>query len=87
MNIGMQSIVAVALLAATGACRQSGEDRARDVRQRADIEARASQSEVVQELRSPTDAGRLIYEAQPDLSYATLLRTRPDLASRRDTAR
>ncbi|HEY7876773.1 MAG TPA: hypothetical protein VIC55_01030 [Gemmatimonadaceae bacterium] len=80
MSDVMKPVVALAMLAALDACRQSTQNRLADAHQRAETEAPVSQSEIVRELRTPTDTGRLIYEAQPDLSYETMLRTRPDLA-------
>ena len=80
----VRPVAALALLVALTACRESEQDRLGDARQRAGMLTTVARSDVVQSLVTSREPGSIIYDKPVDLSYATLLRTRPDLAGQRD---
>ena len=67
------------LLICAPACAASESERATQRAERRQAREAVMAGEVVQSSRTPTTAGRLIYEPPADLSYDSLLVKRPDL--------
>jgi hypothetical protein len=61
------------------ACTGSESERARQAAERREARDSLLTTEVVESLKTPTSAGRLIYERPADLSYDSLRLKRPDL--------
>jgi hypothetical protein len=83
MRYLVRSAAALAMLVALIACRESEQGRLDDARQRATMLTTVARSDVVQSLVTSREPGRIIYDKPIDLSYATVLRTRPDLTGQR----
>jgi methionine-rich copper-binding protein CopC len=79
-----KTALALMVLVALSACRQSEQARAHAMQQRAAAHAIVARSAVVQMAATPRAPGRIIYDKPVDLSYASLRATRPDLDSARN---
>lgn len=69
----------VIVLLAFAACTRSPPDRERLETERRQARDAVFGSEVVESAKTPTVAGRLIYEPAADLSYDSARTKRPDL--------
>jgi hypothetical protein len=74
------------LLFGAVACTASESERATRIADRRQAREALLTADVVQTSKTPTTAGRLIYEPPADLSYDSLRVKRPDLLSPRDRA-
>ncbi len=68
--------VALAVVAGAMSCGQGEQGRERDAAMRARRGAAVRETETVTRVATPRDSGRIIYDSPPDLSEATLIRTR-----------
>jgi hypothetical protein len=63
--------IPLVLCGALAGCPQSGEERARHATERAREESAVRQTPTVERVTTPTDSGRILYDAPPDLSAAS----------------
>jgi hypothetical protein len=63
--------IALGICAAAAGCRQSVENRARHAAVREEREASVRETPAVERVSTPTDSGRILYDAPPDLSASS----------------
>jgi hypothetical protein len=65
------AMIALALCAAVGACRQSADERAQAATVRGRREAGVRETPTLERVTIPADSGRLIYDPPPDLAASS----------------